>query len=82
MRSLNLLFRPILVVLLINLNGCALTPAMQAVTGYFGSGGVTLYKKAEEKSTAKAEFVLVKFEIHHDMYTVTTSSPTPHEGVK
>jgi hypothetical protein len=46
--------------------GCAAAPA---IAGYATSGGVTLYKKATETGP-KAEFVLVKFEIHHD--TITT----------
>ena len=53
------------------LNGCGapVAPLATAVSGYFGSGGVTLYKKAQE-SGPKAEFVLVKFEIHHDQINV------------
>jgi hypothetical protein len=53
---------------LIVLNGCAAVPAIPSIAGFVGSGGVTLYKKATE-SGPKAEFVLVKFEIHHDVIT-------------
>ena len=51
---------------LLFLNGCAAVPA---VVGFAGTGGITLYKKATE-SGPKAEFVLIKLEIHHDVYTV------------
>ena len=57
-----MLIRLLGLIILTSLSGCAAVPA---VTGYFTSGGVTLYKKATE-SGPKAEFVLVKFEIHHD----------------
>jgi len=52
------------------LGGCAAAPA---AAGYFTSGGVTLYKKATETGP-KAEFVLVKFEVHHDTYALPAAS--------
>lgn len=59
----------ILGLILLLTNGCAI-PAIPAVAGIVGSGGVTLYKKATE-SGPKAEFTLIKFEIHHDIITVS-----------
>lgn len=53
------------------LSGCAAVPAIPSIAGFAGSGGFTLYKKATE-SGPKAEFVLIKFEIHHDVITVPT----------
>jgi len=60
--------RAISLILLLNLNGCALPLALSSLGGYVGGGGLALYKS--EKSTGpKAEFVLIKVEIHHDIIT-------------
>lgn len=52
------------------LSGCAAVPAIPSIAGFAGAGGITLYKKATESSPLKSEFVLIKFEIHHDVITV------------
>ena len=51
-------------------SGCAMVPS---VAGYFTSGGVTLYKKANE-SGPKAEFVVLK--LSHDTYITNVTGAT------
>ena len=61
---------------------CSGCTAIPSVAGYFTSGGVTLYKKANE-SGPKAEFVALK--ISHDIYNVqvaSTPAPTCRKCVK
>lgn len=50
-------------------------PAIPSIVGFAGSGGVTLYKKSTE-GPKLAEFVLIKFEIHHDIYTLPQPAAT------
>jgi len=53
-------------------NGCALLPAVSGIGGYFGSGGISLYK-SEKSYGPKCELVLVKVEIN--VYTNSNFAP-------